>query len=126
MKLVLILAGLFIIIFICLIPLRRDIQEYQVQKNGQIIAATIIFIPNCIGAKIKYFIKFKYEGKIFDKKAGCGFGDIYKVGDSIRLKHLIRTDIFLFENEKKETEFISTGLLLLFAIFCIFIGIKRK
>lgn len=126
MKPMLIGAGLFIIIFICLIPLQRDIKEYETQKHGQLVTVTITYVPECIGAKVMHFIKFKYEGKKFDKKVGCGFGDNHKVGDSISLKHIEGTDIFLFENEKKETEFISSGLLCLFGIYCIVIGIKRK
>ena len=72
MKLFLIIGGLFIIIFVCIIPLKRDIQEYEVQKNGKLVTATVTYIPNCIGSKIKYFMKFTYGGQEFDKKVGCG------------------------------------------------------
>ena len=126
MKLFLIIGGLFIIIFICIIPLNRDIQEYNVQKNGKLITATITYIPICSGTKGKYFMKFTYAGQEFDKQVGCGFADIHKIGETIKLKHKDGTDIFLFENESKETEFISTALLTILGIAFIVIGVKRK
>ena len=126
MKLFLIMGGFFIIVFICLIPLPRKISEYQVQKSGKIISATISYIPHCYGTKIKYFMRFIYNGKEFDKKVGCGFDDNHKVGDTLRLRHSEGTNIFLFETEKIEGEFISTVLLALFGIFFIIYGFKRK
>jgi hypothetical protein len=106
--------------------LGRDIKEYDVQKNGELITVTITYIPNCIGSKIKYFMKFTYAGREFDKKVGCGFADTHKIGETIKLKHTDGTDIFLFENENKETEFISTTLLAVLGISFIVIGAKRK
>lgn len=113
MKVSLIIAGLFFIIFLCIIPFSRDIKEYDVQKNGELITATITYIPNCFGSRIMYFMKFTYAGQEFGKKVGCGFGDTHKVGETIKFKHTNGTDIFLFENEKIETEFISNALLAL-------------
>jgi len=126
MKAFLIFGGLFILIFICIIPLKQDLNEYDTQKNGELINATITYIPTCLGTKNKYFIKFIYAGQIFDKKVGRGFSDTHKVGDIIKLKHSRGTDIFLFDTEKKETEFISTSLLALFGLFCIIAGLRRK
>ena len=126
MKPFLIFGGLFIIIFICIIPLSRDIKECNIQKNGDLVTATITYIPHCIGAKIMYFMKFTYEGKVFDKKVGCGYADTYKIGDRIQLRHIDGSDIFLFENEKVEKEFISSGILAVLGITFIVMGVRRK
>lgn len=126
MKLFLIIGGLFIIIFTCIIPLNRDIQEFKVQKNGELVNATITYIPICSGTKIKYFMKFNYAGQEFDKKVGCGFGDTHKIGETIKFKHTDGTDIFLFENENKQTEFISTAILAILGITLIVIGARKK
>ena len=126
MKAFLIIGGLFIIIFICIIPLSRDIKEYNVQKNGVIVTATITSIPVCTGTKTHHFMKFTYAGQEFDKKVGCGFSDNHKIGEKIRLKHMEGIDIFLFENEKKETGFISTSILAILGIVITIIGLKRK
>ena len=122
----LIVGGFFIIIFLCIIPLKRDIQEYAVQENGDIVTARITYIPNCIGSKIKYLMKFSYAGEQFDKKVGCSFADTHKVGELIKLKHTEGIDIFLFETENKKTEFISMAILALFGISFIVIGLRQK
>lgn len=126
MKLFLILGGLFIIVFTGIVPLKRDIQEYDVQKNGELVNATITYLPNCIGSKVKYFMEFTYSGQKFDKKIGCGIAENYKVGEVIKLKHIEGTDIFLFENETKEGEFISTAVLGILGIIFIIIGVRKK
>lgn len=126
MKVSLILGGLFIIFFICIIPLKRDIQEYNIQKNGELVTVTITYLPTCIGAKIQYFMKFTYSGQEFDKKIACGIAENYKVGQKIKLKHIEARDIFLFENETKEKEFFANGILAIMGITFIFIGMKKK
>ncbi|HEX8461671.1 MAG TPA: hypothetical protein VF623_09580, partial [Segetibacter sp.] len=86
---------------------------------------TITYIPNCLGSKIRRFMKFKYSGNEYDKKVGCRFSDSHKVGDLIKLKHEEGTKIFLFENEKIEKQFISTALLGIFGIGIIVFGFKK-
>lgn len=126
MKLFLIIGGLLMIIFFCLVPLKRDIQEYKVQKTGEIVKATITYIPNCIGTKSNQFMKFTYAGSEFDKSVGCAFSDTHKVGDTINLMHNDGTDIFLFETENKESEFISAGLFAIIGISFIIMGARKK
>ena len=73
-----------------------------------------------------YFMKFTYEGQEFDKKVGCGFADTHRVGDTIQMKHVDGSDIFLFDNEKVEKEFVSAGILAVLGIAFIVIGARRK
>ena len=119
MRLGLILGGIFIIVFICIVPLKRDIDEYNVQKTGQEVEAIITDVPNCIGTKVSHFLKFKFENKIYSKRVGAPC-DQFKPGQVIRLKHKAGTDIFLYMNEKKESEFAATGAMA--AIGILFIG----
>ena len=114
------------VIFICIVPLKRHIQEYDVQQNGEIIKVTITYIPICLGTKTRQFMKFKYAGTEFDKSVGCSFSETHRVGETINLKHIDGSDIFLFETEKTETEFISTGILAILGISFIIIGAKKK
>lgn len=114
------------LVFVCLVPLKRDIQEYNTQKNGKLVTATITHIPICSGTKVKYFMKFTYDGQEFDKRVGCGFADTHRVGETIVLRHTDSTDIFLFENENKETEFASTGLFAILGIAFVVIGARKK
>ena len=125
MKPFLILGGLFLIIFVCTIPLNHHIDEYKTQKNGQLINTIITYVPNCIGTKTRHFLKFKYNGKIYSKDIGRPCEE-YKIGDKLILKHIDGTTVFLYENEKIEKEFISFGILAALGLFFIFYGLKKK
>ena len=122
----LILGGLFILIFICIIPLNRNIQEYNIQKNGNLVTVTITNIDNSFGTRTRSFIKFIYAGKLFEKRQGSAFGKGHKVGDKIKMKHTEGSSIFLFENEKIEEEFIASAILAIFGFILIVMGIRRK
>ena len=126
MKTLLIIGGLFLLVFVCLVPLRRDFQEYDTQKNGKLVTVTITHVPICSGTRVKYFMKFIYDRQEFDKRVGCGFSDTHKVGEIIKLRHTDGTDIFLFEKENKEIEFVSTGFLAILGIASVVIGARRK
>ncbi len=71
-------------------------------------------------------MEFIYSGQKFDKKIGCGLAENYKIGEVIKLRHIEGIDIFLFENETKEREFIANGVLAILGITFIFIGLKKK
>ncbi|MGZ4012112.1 MAG: hypothetical protein ACXVLF_14225 [Flavisolibacter sp.] len=125
MKAFLIIGGIFIIIFLCIVPLKRDIAEYYTHRNGELITAVITDVPNCIGTKVKHFIKFRFDNSIYSKIIGAPC-DQYKVGQEIQLKHTPGTDLFLYVNETKESELISTGLLAVAGLAFIVIGFKKK
>jgi hypothetical protein len=125
MKTFLIVGGFFIIIFVCLIPLPRDIAEYNTQRNGITVNVMITKVPNCIGTRISQYIKFRYNNEIYSKRVGAPC-DEYRVGSILKLKHTPDTDIFLYENEKKEKEFVSAGLLALAGFTFIIIGFKKR
>jgi hypothetical protein len=125
MKTFLILGGIFVVIFACLVPLNRDLREYDTQKNGQLITAVVVDVPSCIGARVQHFIKFRFDSKIYSKRIGAPC-DQYKVGQTLKLKHTPGTDLFLYVNETKESEFVSTGLLVVAGILFIIMGIKKK
>lgn len=125
MKLFLAVGGLFIIIFVCIIPLQHKLKEYDTQKNGQVITATITYVPNCIGSKIRHFIKFNYDNKIYSKQINKPCEE-YKVGEKLLLIHSAGTRIFLYENENLVKEFISVGLLALLGLFLFLYGFLKK
>jgi hypothetical protein len=120
------LSGLFITIFICLVPLRRHLLEYKVQKQGQLVNVQLINVPHSVGCKIKYFMGFVYAGKEYSKKVGCNFGKIHKSGDNIHLKHLDGTDIFLLPDESITKELFAFGALALFGLGLMVYGIKSN
>lgn len=125
MKIFLILGGIFIVLFMCIVPVKRDIDEYHVQINGKEVEAIITKVPNCFGTKNSHFLEFKYENSIYSKRVGAPC-DHYKVGQVLKLKHEPGTDIFLYVNETKESEFLASGVLAIVGIVLIVLGIKRK
>ncbi len=76
-------------------------------------------------AKIRHYLKFKYDNKIYSKAIGKPCEE-YRIDETLNLKHRKGTNIFLYENEAIETEFISFGLLAIFGLFCVIYGFKRK
>lgn len=121
-----ILSGLFLLIFVCLIPLPRHFREYRVQTQGQLVNILITYVPHSVGCKIKYSMKFDYAGSEYSKKVGCNFDETHKAGDIIQLKHLEGTDIFLFPDESITKEFFAFGALALFAVFLVIYGSRNK
>jgi hypothetical protein len=121
-----VLSGLFIILFICIIPLNRHFQQYRVQTQGKIINARLTYVPHSLGCKIKYSAKFVYGGREYAKKVGCNFDETHKVGDAIQLKHIEGADVFLFPEENITKEFIASGALAVFGIFLIIYGSKKQ
>lgn len=125
MKILFIFSGIFILTFVCFIPLRRHLAEYETQKNGEIVVASIIYIPNCFEHSINPLIEFSYDNKVYSKAIGKSCEE-YKIGNMLQLKHTAGTDIFLYTDENLSMEFITTGLLAIFAIFLIVYGIIRN
>lgn len=121
-----ILSGLFLLIFVCLIPLPRHFQEYKVQTQGQLVNVQLTYVPYSVGCKIKYSMKFVYAGNEYSKKVGCNFDETHKIGDIIRLKHLEGTDLFLFPEENITKEFFAFGALALFGVFLVIYGSRKK
>ena len=117
--------GGLILLFIGLVPLKRHFSEYEVQKNGEIITAIIVNVPNCFGTKIRHFLKFRYNNKIYSKTIGKPCEE-YKVGETLYLKHIEGIDIFLYEDEKVEWEIASFLILAVSGLGCIIFNLKRK
>lgn len=121
-----ILSGLFLLIFVCLIPLPRHFREYRVQTKGQLVNAQLTYVPHSVGCKIKYSMKFVFAGNEYSKKVGCNFDETHKRGDIIQLKHLEGSDIFLFPDENIAKEFFAFGALALFGVFLVISGSRKR
>lgn len=118
MRLFYFLGGL-LLLFICFAPLKRKIQEYQVQRQGELVEVRLTKLRPSIGCKILYHFDFEFAGNQYSKKAGCNFHDSHKSGQVINLMHLPDVDIFLFPDENIIHEFIAFGLLGAFALFLL-------
>ncbi len=66
---------------------------------------------SCIGARVPYFIKFSYEGKIYDKAVRGDFCDKHRLGELIEMKMLGGSDKILFPRESAMLSLVSFGIL---------------
>ena len=125
MRLFYFLGGLALL-FISIVPLKYKFQEYQVQKQGQLVEVRLTRLRSSVGCKIRYFFEFDYAGNQYSKKAGCNFHESHKIGQVILLKHLNDFDIFLFPEEDIVSEFVAFGLLGVFALFMLIKASKKS
>ena len=112
-----------------LISLRFKIDSYNVQQHGELISVKVLYVPNCIGTKMKYNFRFQYieNGVIkeYSKRIGGGLCDQLLVGQELKLKANLEKMIFLYENEDVRSEFIAMGLLGLASTLCFIFGFKK-
>lgn len=118
------IAGIAFVIG-CIFFLKYNFRELEVFKNGYIVNATVVFVPD--GYKIKKHsnIKFNYNGKIHVKGIGFLKSKELREGDIIRLKTNINNDVFLYEQENPYINTFSFIMLFLFGIYLIYNGFKR-
>jgi len=122
--------GITIIVF-SLIFLKFKLDIYKVERDGQIVEAQIIKLPNyCGSTRGKYYMDLNYQGEIFIKRIPAGFCDKHKVGELIQIKYLEGEESILFVGEEMTGEFIAIGFFLLVGIVSViygmFLGRKRR
>jgi len=118
------ISGILFIIG-CVFFLKYNYKELETYKNGKIISAKIIYVPNCLSGKRHYYLKFSYNERIYPKRIGGGLCDKLKEGDIIKLKTNEDNSVFLYEYENPYNNMISFILLFLFGVFLIYMGFKK-
>ena len=125
MKSFYIISGLAIIVAVCFTVNRKKV-ELDVFLNGSNVAVTLTDLPNSIGAKIRYPIKFTYLGKEHSKMTRGAYSDEHYLGEKVTMKHKDEyEDLFLFMHENMYVEVASMVVLMLFGVFLIVYGYKR-
>jgi len=113
-----------------LIGLRFKIDSYNVQQQGELISVKVLYVPNCIGTKIKYNFRFQYMEngviKEYSKRIGGGLCNKLLIGQELKLRANLEKKIFLYENEDVRREFVAMGLLGLGSILCFIFGFKKQ
>ena len=127
-KRIYIITGI-VFLFFSLIGLRHDIASYKTQLTGELITVTIIYVPDCFGTKTPHHLRFEYQenGQIKEYtkqiKSNC---DDFNVGQKIQMKADLDKKIFLFAKGEMRGEFYVAGLLFIFGVIMIILGIKKK
>jgi hypothetical protein len=116
--------------FFALIGLKNDIDSYEVQKHGQLISVKVFYIPECIGTKVRYHLRFQYidngELKEYSKRIGGGLCDKLVIGQELKMKADLNKKIFLYEFEDVRIEFYVSGLLGLAGLISLVVGLRKR
>jgi len=107
-----------LIVFIAPLFLLKQVnKEWNVERNGEIVQVRIVEIPgSCLGTKVKWFMKFEYEGIIYPIQIAGNFCESHHIGDLVPLKTIRGSDIFLFPNYRAFSEFVSIGAMSIFGL----------
>ena len=112
------LLGAGLVFFIgSIILIFTNYEELKVYRNGVIVKMRIEKLPSsCIGAKLRYFVSFSYNGEIYDKPTRGDFCDRHHVGEMIDIKWLNGSKYILWPKESVLANLISFGILGLFGL----------
>ncbi|MBX9732444.1 MAG: hypothetical protein K2X37_00120 [Chitinophagaceae bacterium] len=87
----------------------------DVERKGKIVKMRIEELPrSCIGAKVRYFVKYSYNGKVYEKATRGDFCQRHYVGELIDMKFLKGSDVILRPGESVMLNLLSLVFLGLF------------
>jgi hypothetical protein len=109
-------AGIILFIGSIILLFQND-DSLNVEKNGKLVKMKIEQLPkSCIGAKVRYFVTYSYEGAFYEKATRGDFCERHYVGELINMKFLKGSKTILMPNESVMIELISLGALALLGI----------
>jgi len=115
MKLLLISGLLFF--FGSIVLILRNYEKFNIERNGQVVKMRIENLPkSCVGAKVQYFIKFSYNGEMYDKQTRGDFCERHYIGELIDMKMIENSGYILFPHESALFDLISFAALGLFGL----------
>jgi|GEM_PF-1640038 len=86
--------------------------QLNVERNGKIVKMRIERLPkSCIGAKVRYFVKYNYEGKFYEKATRGDFCEKHYIGELIDMKLLKGSSTILRPNESVLLDLIAGAAL---------------
>ncbi|MBS1759290.1 MAG: hypothetical protein JST23_04120 [Bacteroidetes bacterium] len=90
-------------------------ETLDVERNGIIVKMKIEDLPkSCIGAKVRYFVKYSYKGAIYDIATRGNFCETHHVGELIDMKFLEGSKTILRPDESAMMNlfsFVALGVL---------------
>lgn len=103
-----------------------NLNALKVEKQGQIVLMKIESLPaSCIGAKVRYFVTYSYQGILFEKATRGDFCEKHHVGEMIPMKYLSGSDLILRPEESAIKNLFSFGLLGLFGLIICLTQLRR-
>jgi hypothetical protein len=109
-----------------MILLYANYDTLDVERNGKIVKMKIERLPSsCIGAKVRYFVKYSYNNKLYDKATRGDFCKKHFIGELIDMKYLEGSKTILRPNESSFMNLISFGVLGLLGLVISFLQWRK-
>lgn len=98
-----------------IILITKNLNKLDIEKKGKIVSMQIEKLPaSCIGAKVRYFVSFKYKGVVYDKAVRGAFCEDHHIGEFMDIKMLEGESHVLFPTESVLYDLLSFAALGLF------------
>lgn len=92
-------------------------EKFDIERNGHVVKMRIEDLPeSCIGAKVRYFVTYSYNGERYDKQTRGDFCERHHVGELMDMKMLEGSKYILYPDESALKSLISFGILGLFGL----------
>lgn len=105
----------------------NNLEKLQVQRKGSIVKMRIHKLPTlCPGTKSRYFVKYSYNGKYYDKQIKGSYCQDHYAGEIVDMKFMNGSPIVLFPNESISLSLVSFALLGIFGLIIFIIYFKKR
>lgn len=109
-----------------IILIEKNYEKFDVERNGQVVKARIESLPrSCIGSRVPYFVKFSYNGDLYDKQIRGSFCEEHSVGEIYEMKILKGSKYILFPRESALSDLLSFGILGLLGLLLAIIQSRK-
>jgi hypothetical protein len=72
----------------------------DIERNGKVVKMKIEQLPKtCYGGKVRYFVTYSYEGKMYDKATRGNYCEEHYIGELVDMKFLQGSKEILRPNE---------------------------
>lgn len=90
----------------------NNCEKLNIEKNGQVVKMRIENLPkSCVGARVRYFVTYRYNDELYDKQTRGDFCEKHHVGELINMKMLEGSKYILYPDESALKNLISFGIL---------------
>lgn len=94
-----------------------NFEKFNIERNGHIVKMRIESLPkSCIGARVRYFVTYSYNGIMYDKQTRGDFCEKHHVGELIDMKILESSKYILYADESALKSLMSFGILGIFGL----------
>jgi len=90
----------------------KKYDDLNVERKGEVVKMRIESLPkSCVGARVRYFVIYSYNGQMFEKATRGDFCERHHVGELIDMKFLKNSETILRPDESVVMNIVSFGIL---------------